>query len=184
MTLSLLGNLANGYAENGRLRWDIITLTVGSTIAIDAGGHASAKANDGSQITLTGSGTFRSSGQSQNVAGGGSWETRDSDGNVTGAGTYDVRKVVRFDVAPGTLPGPPLVTDNIGDTADARSGLLILSILYSDGSEGALTVVCELPVGTPASLFEGITASKGFVYFKEPMGGDTVFHVVPNGSVR
>ena len=183
MTLSLLGNLANGYAHNWRLRWDIITLTIGSTVTIDPGGHASARANDGSRITLTGSGTFRASGQSQNVTGGGLWETRDSDGNVTGAGTYDVRKIVKFDVAPGTLPGPPLVTDNIGDTADARSGLLILSALYSDGSEGVLTVVCELPVGTPASLFEGVTASKGFVYFKEPMGGDTVFHAVPNGSV-
>jgi len=93
MTLSLLGNLANGYADNGRLRWDIITLTIGSTITIDPGGHASARTNDASRMTLTGSSTFRASGQSQNVTGGGLWETRDPDSNVTGAGTYDVRKV-------------------------------------------------------------------------------------------
>ena len=180
MTLAFFASLASGNADDGRLRWDLITLTIGSTITVDAGGQASARANDGSKITLTGSGTFRVSGRSQNVTGGGTWETRDSSGNVTGGGTYEVKKLVRFDVGPGTLPGPPLVTDNIGNTADARSGLLILSISYSDGSEGVLTVVCELPVGTPPSLFEGITASKGFVYFKEPMGGDTVFHVVAN----
>jgi len=180
MTLALFASLANGNADDGRLRWDIITLSIGSTITIDPGGHASARANDGSKITVTGSGTLRVSGRSQNVTGGGTWETRDSGGSVTGGGTYEVKKLVRFDVGPGTLPGPPLVTDNIGNTADARSGLLILSISYSDGSEGVLTVVCELPVGTPPSLFEGITASKGFVYFKEPMGGDTVFHVVAN----
>src|SRR5258708_18793943 len=129
MALSLVGNLANGYADNGRLRWDIITLTIGSAITIDPGGLASARANDGSRITVSGAGTLRASGQSQSVTGGGSWDTRDSDGNVTGAGTYEVRKLVKFDVAPGTLPGPPQVTDNIGDTADARSGLLILSVL-------------------------------------------------------
>lgn len=180
MTLALFASLVNGYADDGKLRWDIITLTIGSTITIDPGGHASARANDGSKITVTGSGTLRVSGRSQNVTGGGTWETRDSGGQVTGAGIYEVKKLVRFDVGPGTLPGPPLVTDNIGNTANARSGLLILSISYSDGSEGVLTVVCELPVGTPPSLFEGITASKGFAYFKEPMGGDTVFHGVAN----
>jgi hypothetical protein len=69
---------------------------------------------------------------------------------------------VDWHLAPGTAP--PL-TNLIGDPADARAGLVFLTIAYSDGSTGVLVVSCHL-VGTPDSVFEGITASKGFVdYF-------------------
>jgi hypothetical protein len=59
-----------------------------------------------------------------------------------------------------------------------------LQIAYSDGSTGVLTVSCHL-VGTPDTVFEGITTSKGFVtYFSRvpPVPGvdanRTLFHVV------
>ena len=69
-----------------------------------------------------------------------------------------------------------------------RAGLAVLTIKFSDGSEGALTVRCKLPT-TPdeikATIFEGITVSKDFVVFwdrDEPaLGVDpdrTLFHVV------
>ena len=57
-----------------------------------------------------------------------------------------------------------------------------MSIDYSDGSRGILVVSCHL-AGTPDSVFEGITASKGFVDFwnrEAPVdgrdGNRTVFH--------
>src|SRR5262249_52533382 len=77
----------------------------------------------------------------------------------TGNGNYRVTALVIFTLAPGT---PPLPHDNIGNLADNRAGLAILRIKYSDGSKGTLVVSCHL-VGTPDSVFEGITASKGFV---------------------
>ncbi len=41
--------------------------------------------------------------------------------------------------------------------------MLILTIEYSDGEEGILVVSCSLNVDTPASVFEGVTASRGSV---------------------
>jgi hypothetical protein len=77
------------------------------------------------------------------------------------------------------------VIDTIGDRADSRAGLAILRISYSDGSRGTLTVSCHLQ-GTPASVFEGITASKSFIDYwsreADVPGVDanrTIFHVVP-----
>jgi len=58
-----------------------------------------------------------------------------------------------------------------------------LRIQYSDGEQGILVVSCHL-VGTPDSVFEGITASKGFVTYwnaEPPLPGvdanRTLFHV-------
>jgi len=60
---------------------------------------------------------------------------------------------------------------------DASAGLVILSILYSDGERGILVVSCTLP-GSPATVFEGITVSKGFVDFFNPVQAlQTLFHV-------
>jgi hypothetical protein len=76
------------------------------------------------------------------------------------------------------------VIDNIAPIANARAGLAVLRVEYSDGEDGVLTVSCALP-GSPASIFEGITASKSFVdYWNRlapvPMvdGNRTNFHVV------
>ena len=140
-------------------RWDIISVDF-ATGTLSAGGIASADANDGSKITLTGSGTFRV-GDEDEVTGGGTWETFDKAGTSTGKGTYRVRELVRFDLAPGTAPLP---NDNIGPLANERAGLLVLRISYSDGSGGVLVVSCHL-VGTSTTVIEGVTISKGFVGF-------------------
>ena len=165
--------------SNQSVRWDIISVDFASG-ALSAGGVASADANDGSKITLTGSGTFRT-GDEDEVTGGGTWETFDAAGTSTGTGTYDVTRLVRFDVAPGT---PPLPHDNIGPLANQRAGLLVLRISYSDGSGGVLVVSCHL-VGSPNTIVEGVTASKGFVGFLQerppaPPGNAnrTTFHLL------
>jgi hypothetical protein len=149
-----------GGADNHRMRWDIISIDFGAG-TVDEGGMASALAADGSMITLTGSGTFRANpGNPQAVSGGGTWSTTGPAG--TGGGSYSVTGFVDWHLAPGVAP--PL-TNLFADSADARAGLAVLQIAYSDGSEGVLVVSCHL-VGTPDSVFEGITASKGFVdYF-------------------
>ncbi len=61
----------------------------------------------------------------------------------------------------------------------------MVRIAYSDGSEGTLVVSCHI-VGTPDAVFEGVTASKGFVEYwnreappAPPGNADrTTFHVV------
>jgi len=166
------------------MRWDIISVNF-STLTLSAGGIASARANDNSKITLTGSGTFRSNpGNPQDVTGGGTWTTYAPDGTtVTGSGTYEVTGFVSFVLAPGTAPLP---NDNIGPRENQRAGLLVVQVAYSDGSVGTLTLSCDL-VGTPNSVFEGVTATKGFVDYwnreaPPPPPGDanrTNFHVIP-----
>jgi hypothetical protein len=170
-------------ASNHHMRWDIISVDFG-TGTVSAGGVASARANlDLSKITLTGSGTFRSnSGNPQDVTGGGTWQTFNASGVSTGSGTYTVTGLVSFILAPGTFP---LSHDNIGNEADVRAGLLVVQIAYSDGSEGTLAVSCHI-VGTPDPVFEGVTASKGFVDYwnreapPAPPGNAnrTAFHVI------
>ena len=169
-------------ASNHGMRWVIIDVNF-ATGTLSAGGVASARANDGSKITLMGSGTFRSNpGSPQDVTGGGTWQTFDAGGGSTGSGSYTVTGFVSYALAPGT---PPLPHDNIGNVADNRAGLLMVRISYDDGSEGVLSVSCHL-VGTSDAVFEGVTASKGFVDFwnreapPAPPGNAnrTTFHVM------
>src|SRR5207245_8227754 len=120
--------------HNHHMRWDIVSVNF-ATLTLSAGGVASARANDGSKITLTGSGAYRSNpGNPQDVTGGGTWQTFDASGGATGSGTYTVTGFVSFTLAPGTFP---LSHDNIGDPADVRAGLLVVQIAYFGGSEGA-----------------------------------------------
>lgn len=84
-------------------------------------------------------------------------------GSSVESGTYDVTGLVSFHVAPGSVPST--ITDTIGDRTTARAGLAVLKIMYSDGSDGILIVSCHLPVGSPMTIFEGITATKGYVDF-------------------
>ena len=196
--LAFLGVIAFGisvlpvrmaWAGNNKIRWDIISLS-GTTIS--AGGKASSTANDGSEIILTGSGSFvaPASGKGSNaVTGGGTWatippEAADTDtATPTASGTYKVTGLVRFDKSPTT--GPLMgFTDTIGDSEDAIAGLAILSILYSDGARGILVVSCALAGLAPKSVFEGITASKSFVDYwnrEAPVAGAdenrTGFHI-------
>jgi hypothetical protein len=136
-------------------RWDIIH--GGTPAGISAGGVAYALANDNTTIKLTGSGTFNSVTGAH--TGGGTWATSGPSG--TASGTFQVTGFVRFVLAPGSLP--PGLPDSIGP--NAHSGLLVLRIFFSDGSLGSLVFSCDLPVGSPSGLFEGVTVTKGFVGF-------------------
>ena len=169
-------------ATGQKYRWDIISVDFAAA-SISAGGNASAIANDGSSIKLTGEGTFIAASNFGNgdVTGGGTWQTFDSSGNPTASGTYQVTSFVSFTVAPGTSRLPH---DNIGNIKDQRAGLLFVTIQYSDGSPGVLAVSCDL-IGTPDSVFEGIRVSKGFVDYwngTAPVSGvngnRTNFHIL------
>jgi hypothetical protein len=150
------------FGGAAHVRWDIVKV-LDPPGTVKAGGVASAKANDDSKVTLTGSGTFVApaggGGTSSAATGGGTWETFSPVGSSTGSGTYDVTGLVRWEQAPGTPPAP---TDLIGDPAERSAGLVVLRVQYSDGERGTLVVSCRL-IGTPDTVFEGITATKGFV---------------------
>ncbi len=163
LVLMLLGGalfVTHASAAGQKYRWDIISVDF-ATGTVNPGGIASAIAQDSSSITLTGEGTFNAASDfgNRDVTGGGTWQTFDPNGTPTASGTYQVTGFVSFTVAPGT---PPLPNDNIGDRVDNRAGLLFVTIEYSDGSTGVLTVSCHL-VSTPNSVFEGIRVSKDFV---------------------
>ena len=170
---ALSGPVVAGADDGGdgpRFRWDILT----PAAAITPGGQLSAKASDGSLLTMTGSGTFRP-GHPDDVTGGGTWTTA---GGAVGSqsGTYRVRSLVTFTQAPGALP--PDSVDLIGRVADARAGFAVLRIGYSNGSSGVLCFSCMLP-GSPDSVLEGITASMGFVdFWNSVVAPQTIFHVV------
>jgi hypothetical protein len=160
-------------SDNVSVRWDLINAVFPD---FSAGGVASPSAGDGSRITVTGSGTFQvADGSFEEETGGGTWETRDASNTVTGSGTYRVRGVVLFTRAPGLLPSPPII-DHIGNAADASAGLLVLRVGYSDGSRGILVVDCAI-VGSPPSIVEGITATKGFLNYLNSSHSATLFHV-------
>jgi len=186
LTLALIllfasGNMTpNAAAAAPTIRWDTISLTFpGGVGTINAGGSDFALAADLTTIQISGSGTF---GGGVPPTGGGTWATSGPSG--TASGTFTVTGLVRFNAAPGSLP--PGFVDNIGGPGTTRSGLAILTVKYSDGRRGTLLVSCHQPVGSPTGVFEGITATKGFVAFHErvpPVPGidanRTQFHVVP-----
>ncbi|HKA11358.1 MAG TPA: hypothetical protein VKI99_12910 [Candidatus Dormibacteraeota bacterium] len=179
--LGALGTPTGVFADETTVRWDIISVDFAAG-TVSAGGVASALANDGSKITLTGSGTFPPD-EEGDVTGGGTWKTFSRTGGQTGSGTYRVTGFVSWERAPGT---PPLPIDKIGNLADNSAGLAVLRVRYSDGSRGVLTVSCHL-VETPGSVFEGITTTKGFVDYwnrvapPSPPGNEnrTTFHITP-----
>src|SRR5215472_803762 len=172
---------ANAQARH--VRWDIIFFApVGSGFGFFPGGTLSATASDNvSQISLTGTGTFvqpaSGKGTSNAVTGGGTWATNGP--GRSASGTYTVTGFVQYAFADGTLAGSGLV-DNIGDIRDTHAGLAIFSILYSDGERGTLVISCNLGPQTPAIVYEGAHATKGFVdYFAPVLPGDpnaTMFH--------
>ena len=153
--LGAVGIPTTVFADGIRVRWDIISVDF-TTGTLSPGGIASARANDGSKITLTGSGTFSTNGGTN---GGGNWTTFNPAGEQTGSGTYRTRGLVTWVAAPGT---PPLPHDNVGDREDESAGLAVLKIRYSDDTGGLLSVSCHL-VGTSDAVFEGITTTKGYI---------------------
>lgn len=184
---ALVTGTAGASGPHPKVRWDIVSIDFAAH-TISAGGHASAIAQNGQTISLTGSGTFvagRKVGDGH-VTGGGTWQTFDPAGTPTAQGTYQITNFVSFEVAPGAAAAG--LTDLIGDPATARAGLAFLTVRYSDGSTGVLTVSCRIP-GPPAApdtLFEGIRVSMGFIDYwngTEPPappanGNRTLFHIV------
>jgi hypothetical protein len=182
LSLPLLAG--NAYGDS-RYRWDIPVLSVShGVITVSAGGTASALAEDGSEITVKGFGTFAV--DDEDVTGGGTWTTFAADGvTVSGMGHFVVTGLIRFVPAPGQLP--PTFNDTIGDVTKTHAGLAYLRVAYDDGSKGILIVSCAAP-GAPPSMFEGITASKGFVDYWNHVGptgtpatantGRTLFHLL------
>jgi hypothetical protein len=182
LSLPLLAG--NAYGDS-RYRWDFPVFSLSNgVITVRAGGTASALAQDGSQITVTGFGTFEVG--DENVTGGGTWKTIAADGvTVTGMGHFVVTKLIRFVLAPGHLPFT--FNDTIGDVTKTHAGLAHLRVDYDDGSKGILIISCAAP-GAPPSMFEGITASKGFVDYWNRLAPDessifgspnfTLFHLL------
>src|SRR3989441_3390017 len=123
-------------ASNHHMRWDIISVDFG-TGTVSAGGVASARANlDLSKITLTGSGTYRSNpGNPQDVTGGGTWQTFDASGGGGGSGTPIMTGVVRFTLAPGTIPPSP---GKIREEARGPRRPLLVPVAHSGGRHGSL----------------------------------------------
>jgi hypothetical protein len=180
---------------SGRVTWDItnVNFVAGSPTHVTRGGHAKAKSTNGmhgvtAEITVTGHGTFPNTDKcSKNVTGGGTWAvTGTTDPKCfPGNGNYRVIELLSWHPAPGTLPLP----DNTGDKGKPSSGLATLRVLYDNGRRGTLTVSCDLPVGAPACMFEGITASMDYEDFwqaEKPVGGvdgnRTLFHISSNGE--
>lgn len=184
-TLTLvLGTGSSGTAnsDDEEMRWDLVNINF-TTGTVSAGGVASARASDGSKITLTGSGEFDADSRvGERAAGGGTWTTYNAAGTATGSGSYRVTRFVSFAAAPGTFPFP---NDTIGSPADARAGLLTVAVKYSTGEKGVLTISCHL-VGSPDTLFEGITTTKGAAAYWNPEappappgnGNRTLFHLL------
>jgi hypothetical protein len=179
LIFALAGANGDGNRKETTYRWDIVNIPNSNPPTAFEGGFASALANDGSSITVTGRGTFEPR-EPDEVTGGGAWTTYAPNGTtVTGNGTYRVQQLVRFDLAPGVLTG---TVDKIpgakGDLTDTRAGLMFVRIAYSDGSKGILVFSCGLD-GSPASIFEGVTASKGYTdYWNSLQRNITLFHIL------
>jgi len=119
-------------------------------------------------------------GTSSEATGGGNWTACNAAGTVCSSGKYKVTGLVRWEQTPGTFPG----IDAIDPGHPLVAGLAVLRIAYSNGERGVLTVSCHL-MGTPDTVFEGITASKGFVDYwnrEAPVAGvngnRTAFHIL------
>ena len=179
--VALIVTLSSFASDGGaqHVRWDIISLVGGNPPGpVNPGGHASATAPDGDTITLTGSGHFvapASGGGSGAVDGGGTWSTTSG-----GSGTYTVTRLVSW-VSAGPQANVGFV-DNI-DEGTRTNGTAVLTIAFSDGKTGVLTIGCHGP-GAPPGIFEGIATTKGYkTYYtvQPPTSGEdanrTIFHV-------
>jgi hypothetical protein len=184
IVLATLAAAAPGPAQH--VRWDIISLVGGAPPGpFEPGGHADAKAPDGTRIRLTGSGTFVApgggNGGSSAVTGGGTWETFDATGASTASGAYQVTELASWEFANFQAATPAFI-DNI-DEGRRANGTAVLKITFSDGSQGVLTVGCHGP-GAPAGIFEGIATTKAYKTYYDvqaPSPGvdanRTIFHV-------
>ncbi len=158
----------NAQEEATAYRWDIFKFATRDPYSFGEGGIAYAFAQDGTVITLTGSGTFQLDDPAA-VTGGGTWITFPEHGlRPTGEGTYTVTELISFVEAPGTIP--PVITDVIGERTDARGGLAVLRVAFADAEgnpagEGLLTLSSRLPFESPAVMFDGMTVTRGYVAY-------------------
>ena len=169
---------AASSGEAQHVRWDIISTTGIPPAPLNPGGHASATAPNGDTITLMGSGHFvapASGGGSSAVDGGGTWSTSSG-----GGGTYEVTALVSWERANDQANVGFI--DNI-DGGTRTNGTAVLTIAFSDGSRGVLTVGCHGP-GAPPGIFEGVATTKGYTtyYNVQPPAPNmdanrTIFHV-------
>ena len=90
---------------------------------------------------------------------------------------------MRWDRAPFPPGGNPPLTDLIEPSAVRSTGLAVLRITYSDGERGILVISCT-GATAPASMFEGITATKQYIDYKSNVpavpgvdGNRTLFHI-------
>src|SRR5438552_2625756 len=95
IVVGLFSLAASGEVRAQTVQWDIISIPSFSPLTLTPGGVASALAADGSQISVTGSGTFVVEKPTM-VTGGGVWLTRNPVGSVTGFGTYQVTEELTF----------------------------------------------------------------------------------------
>src|SRR5262245_30567940 len=158
-TLGLVVAFASAAPASAQhVRWDLVSTTGAPPGPLNPGGHASATApNGGDTITLTGSGTFTapaSGGGSSGVTGGGTWTASGG-----GSGTYTVTSLVNWESA-GPQASTPSFIDNI-DHGTRTNGTAVLTIAFSDGTQGVLTIGCHGP-GAPPGIFEGIATTKGY----------------------
>src|SRR5712691_6986515 len=180
--LMLLTTFASAASSGGaaHVRWDIVSTSGIPPGPLNPGGHASATAPDGDTITLMGSGTFvapASGGGSDAVTGGGTWSTTANGG---ASGTYTVTGLVSWESA-GAQACCPFI-DNI-DEGTRTNGTAVVTIAFSDGAQGVLTIGCHGP-GAPPGIFEGIATMKSYkTYYtvQPPSAGvdanRTIFHV-------
>src|SRR2546425_10218167 len=162
LLFSNLASVSVAFGQAAHVRWDIVSFQGGNFLP---GGVAAALAEDGSKIVLTGSGTFVApaggDGTSSAATGGGTWQTFSSSNVPTGSGTYDVTGLVRWEAGLGRAVRPEI--DLIDPSDPQHDGLAVLRIEDTDGTHGILVGCCIFARFTPASVFQGITASKGFV---------------------
>ena len=129
--------------------------------AVPAGSSDTAIAPDGSTITLNGSGMLQA-GPGHSASGGGSYSM--SSGS---SGTWTVTGMLGF-VSYGSGSAQGLPPEVFGGQARLRVHL-------SNGSDGVLTIFCELG-SPPSGHMEGVTLILGQGgEFTKPHGGNTVF---------
>lgn len=190
-----------------KVRWDIVQISFSASgvPTVSAGGVSTSVAAciplqggaDNSTITLKGSGTFEP-GEPHHVTGGGTWAT--APGAVSdcppptppapthpgtelpASGTYTVTGFLFWKMSRSDFAATGII-DGIGNPADVQTGLAVLRVHYSDGEDGILTISCTFGPPTPPSVFEGTTATKGFVDYSNPISntgldGNTFFHVM------
>jgi hypothetical protein len=190
----VIGSASAAWGGTREVRWDLVRIQEENAVV---GGVAFAMANDGTLITLTGSGAFVLGGhvgsKAHGVTGGGTWETRGLAGQHAARGTYAVTDVVAFEVGPPVPAETALpFNDLVGDPNDVAAGLLVARIAYSDGTDGILVVSCRLEGMADAGfqmatamMFEGVTVTKGFDAFWRTFrisdSNRTLFHINDSG---